>query len=196
MWNYFFYQDGSIEFEARLTGILQAYVAGPNEPAPYATRVAPGIHAHFHQHLFSVRIDPMVDGLLNSVIETDVLPATAGYGTPENFAGNAFQIHDRVLRRAVDGAREWDASADRRWRIVSAGKRHYASGQYVRRSHVIHCGSYARRRMHGKAGGCGLRVSLCRRRVRNPRIAWRGGCAMTEMRISRTRTCSSTSPLG
>jgi len=130
VWNYFFYQDGSIEFEARLTGILQAYVAGPNEPAPYATRVAPGIHAHFHQHLFSVRIDPMVDGLLNSVIETDVLPATAGYGTPENFAGNAFQIHDRVLRRAVDGAREWDASADRRWRIVSAGKRHYASGQW------------------------------------------------------------------
>lgn len=129
VWNYYFYQDGSIEFEVRLTGILQAYVAGPNEPAPYATRVAPGIQAHFHQHLFSVRVDPMVDGLLNSVIETDVLPATAGYGSPENFAGNAFQIHDRVLRRANEGAREWDASADRRWRIVSAGKRHHASGQ-------------------------------------------------------------------
>ena len=129
MWNYYFYQDGSIEFEIRLTGILQVYVAGPNEPAPYATRVASGINAHFHQHLFSVRIDPMVDGLLNSVIETDVLPATAGYGSAENFAGNAFQIHDRVLRRANEGAREWDASADRRWRVVSAGKRHHASGQ-------------------------------------------------------------------
>ena len=71
----------------------------------------------------------MVNGLLNSVIETDVLPATARYGSAENFAGNAFQIHDRVLRRANEGAREWDASADRRWRIVSAGKRHHASGQ-------------------------------------------------------------------
>ena len=129
MWNYYFYQDGSIEFEVRLTGILQTYVAGPNEPAPYATRVASGINAHFHQHLFSVRIDPMVDGLLNSVIETDVLPLSAGYGSPENFAGNAFQVHDRVLRRANEGAREWDAAADRRWRIVSAGKRHHASGQ-------------------------------------------------------------------
>jgi primary-amine oxidase len=129
VWNYYFYQDGSIEFEVRLTGILQTYVAGPNEPAPYATRVAPGIHAHFHQHLFSVRVDPMVDGLLNSVIETDVLPASTGYGSPENFAGNAFQVHDRVLRRANEGAREWDAAADRRWRIVSAGKRHHASGQ-------------------------------------------------------------------
>ncbi|KAH9172436.1 copper amine oxidase [Lactarius sanguifluus] len=131
VWNYFFYQDGSIEFEIRLTGILQVYVAGPNEPTPYATRVAPGINAHFHQHLFSFRIDPMVDGLANSVVETDVLPAAANYASPENYAGNSFQIRDRVLRRANEGAREWDASADRRWRIVSAGKTHYSSGQHT-----------------------------------------------------------------
>jgi len=129
VWNYFFYQDGTIELEVRLTGILQVYVAGPNEPTPYASRVAPGINAQFHQHIFSVRIDPMVDGLLNSVVETDVLPVTQGYGSPENFAGNAFQVHDRVLRHASEGARKWDASTDRRWRIVSAGKRHYASEQ-------------------------------------------------------------------
>jgi primary-amine oxidase len=129
VWNYFFYQDGTIEFEVRLTGILQVSIARPNEPAPYATRVAPGINAQFHQHIFSVRIDPMVDGLLNSVVETDVLPVTKGYGSPENFAGNAFQVHDRVLRLASEGARQWDPSTDRRWRIVSAGKKHYASGQ-------------------------------------------------------------------
>jgi len=129
VWNYFFYQDGTVEFEVRLTGILQVSVATSNEPAPYATRVAPSINAHFHQHVFSIRIDPMVDGLLNSVVETDVLPITAGYGSPENFAGNAFQVHDRVLRRASEGACDWDLSTDRRWRIVSAGKKHYASGQ-------------------------------------------------------------------
>jgi primary-amine oxidase len=129
VWNYFFYQDGSIEFEIRLTGILQVYVAGPNEPTPYSVRIAPGINAQFHQHLFSVRIDPMVDGLANSVVETDVRPVVAGYGSPENFAGNAFQVHDRLLRRASEGERQWDASTDRRWRIVSAGKKHYATGQ-------------------------------------------------------------------
>jgi len=129
VWNYFFYQDGSIEFEIRLTGILQVYVAGSNEPTPYGTRVAPGLNAHFHQHLFSVRIDPMVDGLLNSVVETDVLPASAEYGSPANFAGNAFEVRDRVLGLASEGAREWDASTDRRWRIVSTGRRHFASGQ-------------------------------------------------------------------
>lgn len=131
LWNYYFYQDGSIEFEIRLTGILQVYVAGPNEPTPYSVRIAPGINAQFHQHLFSVRIDPMVDGLANSVVETDVLPAAAGYGSSENYAGNAFQVHDRVLRRASEGVRQWDATTDRRWRIVSAGKKHYASGQHT-----------------------------------------------------------------
>ena len=73
----------------------------------------------------------MVDGLANSVVETDVLPAAANYGSPENYAGNAFQIRDRVLRLASEGAREWDASTDRRWRIVNAGKTHYASGQHT-----------------------------------------------------------------
>jgi primary-amine oxidase len=131
VWNYFFYQDGSIELEVRLMGIFQTHVAGPNEPAPYATHVTPGIHAHFHRHLFSVCVDPMVDGLLNSVIEMDVLLATTGYSSPENFAGNAFQIHNHVLHWANEGVREWDASADWHWRIVSAGKRHHASGQLM-----------------------------------------------------------------
>ncbi|KAI0272227.1 copper amine oxidase [Russula aff. rugulosa BPL654] len=81
VWNYYFYQDGSIEFEIRLTGILQATLQVLTSP-----------------HL---RIDPMVDGLLNT---------TAGYDSR------------RVLRRANEGAREWDASADRRWRVVTSGQ--------------------------------------------------------------------------
>jgi Cu2+-containing amine oxidase len=54
---------------------------------------------------------------------------TAGYGSPENFAGYAFQVHNRMLRRINEGVRTWDASSGRRWGIVSAGKRHLASGQ-------------------------------------------------------------------
>jgi Cu2+-containing amine oxidase len=70
----------------------------------------------------------MVDRLLNSIIEMDVLPVTMGYSSLENFAGNVFQIHDHVLYWANKGARKWDGSADWHWRIVSAGKRHHASG--------------------------------------------------------------------
>ncbi|KAG6873185.1 hypothetical protein C0995_001795 [Termitomyces sp. Mi166 len=59
--NYYFYRDGSIEFEIRLTGILNVYIADKDKPSPYGTFVAPGINTQKHQHLFSVRIDPMID---------------------------------------------------------------------------------------------------------------------------------------
>ncbi|KAI0044568.1 hypothetical protein FA95DRAFT_1562098 [Auriscalpium vulgare] len=131
IWNYYFYQDGSIELEIRLTGILQVYVAGQNEPTPYGTRIAPGIDAHNHQHIFSVRIDPMIDGLANSVIETDVLPVPFPTGSTENFAGNGFVTHDHRLRAASEGGRAWDAAADRRWRIVNPAHTHYATGHPV-----------------------------------------------------------------
>ena len=41
----------------------------------------------------------------------------------------SLQVQDRVLSHANEGARTWDALADRRWRIVSVRKRHHTSGQ-------------------------------------------------------------------
>ncbi|TDL20438.1 peroxisomal copper amine oxidase [Rickenella mellea] len=129
IWNYFFYQDGSIEFEIRLTGILQVYVKNPTEPNPFGTTVAPQINAHYHQHLFSLRVDPMVDGLNNSVIESDVIPLpNAPTGSVENFAGNAFIVQEKTLKVANEGARDFDYELDRRWRIVNPARTHYSSG--------------------------------------------------------------------
>ncbi|KAI5998119.1 copper amine oxidase [Pisolithus albus] len=132
IWNYYFYQDGNIEIEIRLTGILQVYVAGSDEPTPYGTIVAPGINAHYHQHIFSVRVDPMLDGLQNSVIESEIVGLDAPTGSSENFAGNGFVIKDRVLKSQVeDGARDFDWANERRWRIANLNKTHYASGKPV-----------------------------------------------------------------
>jgi primary-amine oxidase len=54
IFNYMFYQDGSIEMEIRLTGILQVYIAADGEQSPYGTVVAPNINAHYHQHIVSL----------------------------------------------------------------------------------------------------------------------------------------------
>ena len=129
IWNYYFYQDGSIDSEIKLTGILQTYVAGENEPNPYGTTVAPGVNAQYHQHIFSLRVDPMVDGLANSVLETDVVPSPAPFGSPENFAGNAFTTKKQILE--VEGFRDYDWAADRRWKIINTSNKHYASGEYT-----------------------------------------------------------------
>ncbi|KAG6334290.1 hypothetical protein ID866_4805 [Astraeus odoratus] len=132
IWNYYFYQDGNIELEIRLTGILQVYVAGDNEPTPHGTTVAPGINAHYHQHIFSVRVDPMLDGLQNSVIESDITGLDAPTGSKENFAGNGFIVKDRVLKDPVeDGARDFNWATERRWRIANLNKTHYSSGKPV-----------------------------------------------------------------
>jgi primary-amine oxidase len=131
VWNYHFYQDGSIEFEIRLTGILQVYASGPS-PNPFGTHVAPGVLAQYHQHLFSVRVDPMVDGLHNSVVESDIVPLPdAPTGSSGNFAGNAFVVQDTVLKTASAGARDYNWETDRRWRIVNPARKHYASGKQV-----------------------------------------------------------------
>ncbi|KAI6010589.1 copper amine oxidase [Pisolithus marmoratus] len=130
IWNYYFYQDGNIELEIRLTGILQVSVTDSDEPVPHGTTVAPRVNAQFHQHIFSLRVDPMLDGLQNSVIESEIVGVDALTGSKENFAGNAFVIKDRVLKSQVeDGARDFDWASERRWRIANLNKTHYSSGK-------------------------------------------------------------------
>jgi primary-amine oxidase len=129
IWNYYFYQDGNIELEIRLSGILQVYLTGPNEPNPHGIVVAPGVNAHVHQHIFSIRVDPMLDGIRNSVIESDIVSLSAPTGSKENFAGNAFHVKERVLKdQAKDGARDFDWAAERRWKVANLNRRHDVSG--------------------------------------------------------------------
>lgn len=129
IWNYRFYQDGTVEFEVRLTGILQVYVKADNEANPYGTTVAKNVNAHYHQHLFCLRVDPMVDGLLNSVLETDVVPSPEPTGSEANFAGNAFKTESRILTTSLEGVRDYCFERDRRWRIVNPNATpHYSTG--------------------------------------------------------------------
>ncbi|KAI0738234.1 peroxisomal copper amine oxidase [Daedaleopsis nitida] len=130
IFNYMFYQDGNIEVEVRLTGILQVYVQGQNEPNLFGTTLAPGVNAHYHQHIFSVRVDPMVDGLQNTVVETDVLPLpNAPTGSPANHMGNAFITRGTPIAVASEGGREFDYAKDRRWSIVNPKVVHPHSGR-------------------------------------------------------------------
>jgi primary-amine oxidase len=125
---YNFFQDGTIELETGLTGILNVYTAAQGEKTPYGTLVAPQVQAHYHQHIFSLRLDPMVDGLHNSVIESDLVSLDSPTGSEDNFAGNGFVQDIKTLGHASEGAREYDAVRDRKWTIVNPGRKHYASG--------------------------------------------------------------------
>ncbi|MDQ1540298.1 MAG: primary-amine oxidase, partial [Actinomycetota bacterium] len=112
---WYLYLDGTIELEVKLTGVLFAS-SYRGKDYPYATEVAPGLGAPAHQHLFSARLDMMVDGLTNAVEEVDVHGCEV---SPDNPYGNALTRSITRLRRESDGARLADTSRGRTWRVVN-----------------------------------------------------------------------------
>jgi primary-amine oxidase len=112
---WYFYLDGTIECEIKLTGTL--FTAGyPGGDYPYSAEVAPGLGAPVHQHLFSARLDMTVDGLANAVDEIDYSGVPTGPGNPY---GNAIAQHVTRLHTESEASRRADASRGRTWRVVS-----------------------------------------------------------------------------
>jgi len=66
---WYFYQDGSIQYEVKLTGILLCGALA--DTADYGTLVAPELNAINHQHFFCMRLDMQIDGDRNSISEVN-----------------------------------------------------------------------------------------------------------------------------
>lgn len=160
IWNYMFYQDGSIELETRLTGILQVYVAQDGEPNKYGTLVAPRVNAHYHQHLFSFRIDPMIDGLNNTVVETDVI-AGDDTGSANNFAGNAFYTETTPVKKET--GRLYDFEKERKWSITNPARKHYSSGKDV--AYALHLKGGLTPLMARQTGWVGKRATFTQKPI-------------------------------
>jgi len=121
---WYFYLDGSLQLEVKLTGIMST---GAGEPTAHAPAVAPGLVAPVHQHLFCARLDLDVDGPLNEVHEIDVEPMTVGHGNPW---GNGFAPVATRLEREQQAQRNVDPARSRSWKIVNPNVRN-ALGQPV-----------------------------------------------------------------
>lgn len=118
-----FHQDGTVQLEIKLTGILNTYAMGPGESAaPWGTEVYPGVNAHNHQHLFCLRIDPNVDGPQNTVFQVDAVPSEAALGSDENYYGNAFYAKKTKLDTMSTGRSDYNATTSRTWDISNTNK--------------------------------------------------------------------------
>lgn len=113
-WN--FYQDGTIQLEVKLTGIMNTTALAPGETSRYGTEVAPRLNAPYHQHFFCARLDVSVDGPKNTVYEVNTHSVPAG---AENPFFNAFTTEAVPLRRESEAQRTVSAAAARFWRIVN-----------------------------------------------------------------------------
>ncbi|KAH8202928.1 hypothetical protein TruAng_002874 [Truncatella angustata] len=126
-YDYAFYHifslDGTYKLEMKLTGMLNTYCMHPSETAsPFGTEVAPKITAHNHQHIFSLRVDPAIDGPNNSVVQSDAVPSEEPIGSPQNYYGNGFYSQKTPLRTAKEGAADYCHETSRSWDIINPNK--------------------------------------------------------------------------
>ncbi|MEL6776933.1 MAG: primary-amine oxidase [Cyanobacteria bacterium J06597_16] len=115
---WYFYQDGTIQYEVKLTGVLSTAAVMPGEVPKYGTLVAPQLNAPIHQHIFNVRIDMCVDGTNNSVYEVDMVSEEDS----ENPYGNAFYAKSTLLPTEQAAQRLIDPMKGRYWKIVNPEK--------------------------------------------------------------------------
>jgi primary-amine oxidase len=113
---WYFYLDGTIQLEVKLTGVLSTQAVSVGDPTPFATVVAPGLAAPVHQHLFCARLDMEVDGPVNEVYEVSCEALPLGDDNPY---ANAFLPVATLLESELQARRNVDAAANRYWKFVN-----------------------------------------------------------------------------
>ena len=113
---WYLYQDGNVQFEVKLTGILSLGAMRDGEKPEYGALVAPNVYAPNHQHFFNVRLDFDLDGTANSVQRLDVLPDPPG---PDNPFENAFRAVATPLRTEKEARGHLNLETGRTWKVIN-----------------------------------------------------------------------------
>ncbi len=118
---WYFYLDGNIQLEVKLTGIVSPMAIEPGSAAPpFANVIGEGVAAPHHQHMFNARLDFDVDGAGNEIFEVDAERLPPG---PANPWSNAFRAKATRLESELSAQRDIDPSVSRTWRIVNPNAR-------------------------------------------------------------------------
>ncbi len=113
---WYFYQDGNIGFEVKLTGILSLGAAHEGEKLIHGSMVAPLLYAPNHQHFFNMRLDLAIDGQNNSVQQLDVVADPLDAGNP--FL-NAFHVEATTLKTEMQACANLSLETGRSWRFIN-----------------------------------------------------------------------------
>ena len=124
---WYFYQDGSIQFEIKLTGSLSLGTLPAGESSKYGALIAPQLYAPAHQHFFNMRLDFDLDGVRNSIQRVDVVPEEEGPGNPQH---NGFYAQATPLKSEKEARGHLNFDTARTWRITNPAVKN-AVGQPV-----------------------------------------------------------------
>ncbi|KAF1812851.1 hypothetical protein P152DRAFT_435079 [Eremomyces bilateralis CBS 781.70] len=110
-----FNQAGEISYEVRATGILSTQPIDKDISVPWGTFMHPGVLASHHQHFFSLRLDPMIDGIQNRVVYEEAL------GIPRsdfNLHGTGYYTEETAIYKS--GGFDLDSSKGRVFKIQNS----------------------------------------------------------------------------
>ncbi|MBY5777423.1 MULTISPECIES: primary-amine oxidase [Rhizobium] len=111
---WYLYQDGTIQLEAKLTGIIQTAAVATGETYPWGGMVDDNLGGPTHQHFFNARLHMDVDGGDNTVTEHEFVPRPWGEDNPY---GNVFDTRSRVLKRELDSPALANGETGRYWKV-------------------------------------------------------------------------------
>eukprot|EP00898_Chlorokybus_atmophyticus_P002370 jgi/Chlat1/3133/Chrsp21S08800 len=123
-YGFFWYlnQDGTVNAEVKLTGVLSIGAIRPGETRKYGSRIAEGLYAPVHQHFFVARLDMAIDSNRsgdyarghNSVVEVNVETESPG---PHNPHANAFFATETLLKTELEAIRDCNPASVRFWEV-------------------------------------------------------------------------------
>lgn len=123
--NYIFKQDGSMEVDLALTGIMLAKGVKEKRADEMNSMmkmdssghlVAENVVAPHHQHFFNFRLDFDVDGTKNSVTEMNSTQMPAGANNPYL---NGFVMRESVFKNEREAQRSMDMQTARVWTVMN-----------------------------------------------------------------------------
>jgi primary-amine oxidase len=117
---WYFYQDGNIQFEIKLTGVLSLGTAREGERLKHGAMIAPLLYAPNHQHFFNMRLDIDLDGVENVVQQLDVVADPLDEQNPFE---NAFHLQATNLSTEQQACARLNLESARTWRIVNPNVR-------------------------------------------------------------------------
>jgi primary-amine oxidase len=129
--NWVFHQDGTLEMEILLTGIMEPKGGGATkiherDGPSHEHLVAPNVAAVHHQHFLSFRLDLDVDGAAgNTVVEMNTEAVPQGQTNPY---GREFVMSETILATERDAIRQLNLASNRTWKVINPAVRNALSG--------------------------------------------------------------------
>jgi primary-amine oxidase len=142
---FMFNQAGEVIYEVRATGILSTQPIDhelDKVGVPFGTVVHPGVLAVHHQHIFSLRIDPMLEGHANRLVydEAHAMPLDKEW----NPHGIGYTVSETVVETA--SGLDLDPDSNRTFKIQNPNVRNPVNGKPV--AYKIHAPPFQKMLAH------------------------------------------------